>query len=127
MRFMLLRSEELQQCEAVHFFCGLTKREYSKEEFRKKLEAYEAVPRPKFVGEVILTSNTLTIPPTPPADTFCLATSSLVAEVDAQYERLRRQLDVLFGNYDLLVRSYSDIATTLSTSNSVPFRVCRAW
>jgi len=116
---MLLRSEELRQCEAVRFFSGLTKREYSKEEFRKKLEAYEAVPRPKFVGEVILTNNTLTIPPTPPADKFCLATSSLVAEIDVQYERLRRQLDVLFGNYDLLVRSYSDIATTLSTVESL--------
>jgi hypothetical protein len=85
MRFLLLRSEELKQCEVVRFFCGLTKKEYSKDEFRKKLEAYEAVPRPKFVAEVVLTNNTITLPPTAPADKFCVATSSLVAEVDVQY------------------------------------------
>lgn len=40
MRFVIVKSEELRMSEVVRFFCGLTKKEYSKEEFRKKLEAY---------------------------------------------------------------------------------------
>lgn len=39
-RFIIVKSEELKQSEVVRFFCGLTKKEYSKDEFRKKLEAY---------------------------------------------------------------------------------------
>lgn len=65
-RYALIKSEELKNCELVRFFCGFTKKQYTKEEFRKKLEAYESVPRPKFVGEVILSNNTLLIPPTLP-------------------------------------------------------------
>lgn len=85
MRFVIVKSEELRQSEVVRFFCGLTKKEYSKDEFRKKLEAYEAVPRPKYVGELVLTNNTITIPPTPPADKLVLASTALLAELDVQY------------------------------------------
>jgi hypothetical protein len=85
LRYVIVKSEELRQCEVVRFFCGLTKKEYSKDEFRKKLDAYEAVPRPKFLGEVVLANNTFTIPPTAPADRFAIATSSLVGEIDVQY------------------------------------------
>jgi hypothetical protein len=85
MRFVIVKSEELRQSEVVRFFCGLTKKEYSKDEFRKKLEAYEAVPRPKFVGEVVLTNNLITIPPTAPADKLAIASSSLLGEIDVQY------------------------------------------
>lgn len=77
------------------------------------------MPRPKFAGEVVLTNNSITIPPTPPAEKFSLNTVTILSEIDVQYERLRRQLDYLFANYDLLLKSYSDISTTFSTIESL--------
>lgn len=63
----------------------------------------------------MLSNNSIIIPPTAPAERFSLNTVTLISEIDVQYERLRRQLDYLFANYDLLLKSYSDVSSTFST------------
>jgi hypothetical protein len=64
---------------------------------------------------VVLSSNSIAIPPTASAEKFSMSTQTLVNEIDVQYDRLRRQLEALFANYDLLLKSYTDIGTTFET------------
>lgn len=48
-------------------------------------------------------------------DKYNTNTLNLINEIDIHYERLRKQLDILFANYDLMIKSYTDIGNTFDS------------
>ena len=57
----------------------------------------------------------MVIPPVCGCDKLVQNTTGLLGELDLQYDKLRKQIDNLFGTYEILTKNYSDIVTTFDT------------
>lgn len=59
-----------------------------------------------------MTDNSFVIPPIGTSEREVSSTLNMIGEVDFQYDKLRKQLDNLFGTYELLTKNYVEIAGT---------------
>lgn len=117
-KYVLLKSKELRDCELVRVLCGFSM-SGEKDELKKKIEVFENAGRPKCIGEIVLAENSIIVPPVTGCEKLVQNTTNLLGEIDSQYDKLRKQMDNLFYSYDTLLKNYGDIASTFETLESL--------